>query len=127
MNLHRLFERENRRGHGWSEDLERNNAFQRAILAIPSGRVSTYGKIAETAGYPRYHRAVARLLSGGYVERIPWHRIVAADGQIKTKGACAKEQRARLCEEGVSFRGDRVDLSVFLYRPGIVAGPSAGE
>ncbi|HEV7406045.1 MAG TPA: MGMT family protein [Chthoniobacteraceae bacterium] len=102
----------------WDEALERDDAFQRAILAIPAGQVSTYGKIAEAAGYPRYHRAVVRFLRGEHSNRLPWHRVVGADGAIKTSGASAKEQRARLRREGVSFRGERVDMSVSLHRPG---------
>lgn len=102
-------------GRRWDEALERENAFQRAILAIPVGKVSTYGKIAEAAGYPRYHRAVARMLRGDHLDRLPWHRVVGADGAIKTSGDSAKEQRARLRQEGVPFRGERVDLKAALY------------
>ncbi len=96
------------------EALERDHAFQRAILAIPVGKVSTYGKIAEAAGYPRCHRAVARMLRNEPSDHLPWHRVVGADGAIKTSGDSAREQRARLRLEGVSFRGARVDLSVSL-------------
>jgi len=38
----------------------RDSAFLRAVLSIPKGKVATYG--AAAAGYPLYHRAVARLL-----------------------------------------------------------------
>lgn len=106
---------------GWGENVERADAFQRAILAIPAGKVSTYGKVAEAAGYPRCHRAVARLLRGEHFERLPWHRVVGADGALKTSGASAKEQRARLRQEGVSFQGDKIDLGAFLHRPGSAA------
>jgi methylated-DNA-protein-cysteine methyltransferase related protein len=41
---------------------QRDYAFRRMILSIPPGKVSTYGAVAAAAGYPRYHRAVARLL-----------------------------------------------------------------
>jgi methylated-DNA-protein-cysteine methyltransferase-like protein len=113
-----LFGGKKGRSQIWGEDLERDIAFQRAILAIPVGKVSTYGKIAEAAGYPRYHRAVARMLGGEHADRLPWHRVIGADGGIKTSGASSEEQRARLLEEGVLFRGQRVDLSACLYRPG---------
>lgn len=110
--------------HRWDDVLERENAFQRAILAIPAGKVSTYGRIAEAAGYPRYHRAVARMLGGGQVGGLPWHRVVGADGALKTSGASAREQRARLRQEGVTFRGERVNMSVFLYQSSEAAGPT---
>jgi alkylated DNA nucleotide flippase Atl1 len=39
-------------------------------------------------------------------ERLPWHRVVRADGSIP-KGA---RQRELLLREGVPMRGGRVDL-----------------
>ena len=60
MRTDHLFEGKGRRGSAWDESSEREHAFERAILAIPAGKVSTYGKVAKAAGYPRYHRAFAR-------------------------------------------------------------------
>jgi len=122
MRFDHLFGQKSGSARSWDENLERDLAFQKAILAIPEGKVSTYGKIAEAAGYPRYHRAVARMLRGEHSDRLPWHRVVGADGAIKTSGASAKEQRTRLRQEGVSFRGDKVDLSVSLHGPGKFGG-----
>ena len=95
---------------------EREEAFRRAIFAIPPGKVSSYGDVAAAAGYPRYHRFVARLLHQDHWDLLPWHRVLGADGMIKTSGASAKEQRARLRLEGVKFKGDRVDPGAFLFR-----------
>lgn len=102
---------------GNDRSAERDVAFRRAIFAIPSGKVSTYGGVAAAAGYPRYHRFVARMLHQDNWDQLPWHRVVGADGAIKTSGASAKEQRARLRLEGVKFIGDRVDLKTFLLKP----------
>jgi len=65
------------------------------------------------AGYPLYHRAVARLLRRDVVGGLPWQRIVGAGGEIKLKGEAAAEQRLRLNIEGVKFRGKRVDMEVY--------------
>jgi methylated-DNA-protein-cysteine methyltransferase-like protein len=54
----------------------RDMAFRRVVLAIPPGKVSTYGKVAAAAGYPLYHRAVARLLRTDPPDLLPWHRVV---------------------------------------------------
>ena len=89
---------------------QRDLAFRRMIFSIPPGRVSTYGKVAAAAGYPRYHRAVARLLRTDPPDNLPWHRVLGAGGEIKLPGEAAREQRARLKLEGVKFRGDRVDM-----------------
>ncbi len=91
----------------------RDIAFQRMILAIPPGKVSTYGAVAAAAGYPRYHRAVARLLRVFPVDHLPWHRVVGAGGEIKLRDDAAREQRARLKLEGVAFSGKRVAMDRF--------------
>src|ERR1700761_4959731 len=92
---------------------ERDIAFRRMILSIPPGKVSTYGAVAAAAGYPRYHRAVARLLRVDPVDQLPWHRVLGAGGEIKLRGAAAHEQRARLKLEGVQFKGKLVDMDRF--------------
>jgi methylated-DNA-protein-cysteine methyltransferase-like protein len=92
---------------------QRDLAFRRMILSIPAGKVSTYGGVAAAAGYPRYHRAVARLLRTDPVDQLPWHRVLGAGGEIKLHGAAAHEQRARLKLEGVQFNGKRVDMGKF--------------
>jgi methylated-DNA-protein-cysteine methyltransferase related protein len=92
---------------------ERDIAFRRMIFSIPPGRVSTYGGVAAAAGYPRYHRAVARLLRIDPVDQLPWHRVVGVGGEIRLRGAAAQEQRARLKLEGVQFNGKRVDMEHF--------------
>jgi methylated-DNA-protein-cysteine methyltransferase-like protein len=76
------------------------------VRAIPEGFVQTYGDID-----PRAPRLVGRVLAGlpesrAREERIPWHRVVRADGQAPM-GA---RQLALLRREGVPLRGDRVDL-----------------
>ena len=88
----------------------RDEAFRRLILSIPAGKVSTYGKVAAAAGYPLYHRAVARLLRVDPADSLPWHRVLGAGGEIKLKHDAALEQRRRLRMEGVGFRGQRVDM-----------------
>ena len=93
----------------------RDIAFRRMILSIPPGKVSTYGRVAAAAGYPRYHRAVARLLRTDPVDQLPWHRVLGAGGEIKLRGAGAHEQRSRLKMEGVQFDGKRVDMARFEY------------
>src|SRR5271170_7335014 len=92
---------------------ERDLAFRRMIFSIPAGKVSTYGKVAAAAGYPHYHRAVARLLRDDPPDQLPWHRVLGAGGEIKLRGDAAREQRARLRLEGVKFNAERVDMERF--------------
>lgn len=94
---------------------DRDRAFRTMILSIPPGRVSTYGQVAAAAGYPLYHRAVARLLRTDPPDQLPWHRVLGAGGEIKLPGDAAKEQRARLKLEGVQFHNKRVDMDLYAH------------
>ncbi len=89
----------------------RDDAFRRLIRSIPKGSVATYGQVAAAAGYPLYHRAVARLLRTTPVPALPWQRVLGAGGEIKLRGQATVEQRLRLKLEGVTFRGPRVDMA----------------
>jgi methylated-DNA-protein-cysteine methyltransferase-like protein len=91
----------------------RDDAFRHVILSIPAGKVSTYGRVAAAAGYPLYHRAVARLLRTDPPDHLPWHRVLGAGGEIKLRHEAAQEQKARLKMEGVKFRGKLVDMERF--------------
>lgn len=86
---------------------------ERAIRAIPRGKVSTYGGVAKMAGYPGAARMVARVLRRGF--GLPWQRVLGAGGAIKLTGDSAIEQRLRLEAEGVRFRGRKVDIRVHQY------------
>ena len=91
----------------------RDTAFRRIIRSVPKGKVSTYGKVAAAAGYPLYHRAVAKLLRSAPMQGLPWQRIVGAGGEIKLRGEAGAEQRLRLSIEGVKFRGKRVNMNAY--------------
>ncbi|MBS0569075.1 MAG: MGMT family protein [Proteobacteria bacterium] len=87
----------------------------RVIRSIPRGRVASYGEIAARAGLPRRARLVGRILGDYSALRLPWQRVLRADGRIAfAKGSAGwREQRARLLEEGVVVRNGRVDLARF--------------
>ncbi len=90
----------------------RNEALAETIRSIPRGKVASYGQVAAAAGYPRYHRAVARLLKTMIPGELPWQRVLGAGGEIKLAGSAAAEQRLRLRMENVTFVGKRIDLNL---------------
>jgi methylated-DNA-protein-cysteine methyltransferase-like protein len=90
----------------------RDARFREVILSIPKGKVATYGQVAAAAGYPMYHRAVARLLRTDPPDLLPWHRVLGAGGEIKLPFQAGAEQRFRLELEGVTFSGKKVNLSL---------------
>lgn len=73
------------------------------IRAIPPGFVRSYGDVSP--GAPRF---AGTVLSETDDPDVPWFRVVRADGSL----AKGQRQRALLEEEGVPFRGDRVDMAV---------------
>jgi len=94
---------------------QRDAAIRRVIRSIPKGKVATYGQVAAAAGYPLYHRLVAKLLRGNDGS-LPWQRVLGAGGEIKLHQAAAYEQRLRLEMEGVKFKGKRVDMAAHQHR-----------
>ena len=79
---------------------EREFQVVQRIRATPPGFVRTYGDVSP--GAPRFAGQVLAQTT----EKLPWHRIVRADGSL-AKGS---RQRSLLEREGVPFKGDRVDL-----------------
>ncbi|HVO64086.1 MAG TPA: MGMT family protein [Terriglobales bacterium] len=84
------------------------------IRKIPRGKVSTYGAIAQAAGFPGAARQVVRALHSSV--GLPWHRVLGVGGEIKLRGDHAMEQRLRLEAEGVAFRGRKVDMARHEFR-----------
>ena len=102
------------------------------VVALPAGTVATYGLVALWAGRPRAARqvgSVLRSLSEEEAERVPWHRVVNAQGGLSTyKVGIGELQRALLESEGILFdvRG-RCDLTRYCFGlEAILKGASGG-
>lgn len=89
-----------------------------AIRAIPRGRVAAYGEVAQKAGLPGRARLVGRVLRESSGGRLPWHRVLRADGRpaFPEGSAPYREQLARLAKEGVHLVGGRVPARFFAWR-----------
>lgn len=90
-----------------------------AVRSVPSGRVSSYGAIAELAGHPGAARAVGAVLrSLEPDEDVPWWRVISARGEltIPRAGHGRRLQRELLADEGVLIGDDgRVDMARFAW------------
>ena len=95
---------------------------EQAVRAIPRGKVSTYGAVAQAAGFPGAARQVVAVLRRSF--GLPWHRVLGAGGQVKLTGDSAIEQRLRLEAEGVRFRGRRVDMRAHEFKLSRLKEPS---
>ena len=70
------------------------------VRRIPSGRVATYGDIAERAGHPRAWRAVGTIMRTCRSPTVPCHRVVAAGGRLGGYSD-ALRKRELLQDEGI--------------------------
>ncbi|AWF83370.1 cysteine methyltransferase [Microbulbifer sp. A4B17] len=101
--------------------MEKQTSLERicqALAAIPKGRVVTYGDLAEMAGYPRAARLAGqtlRKLPRG--TKLPWHRVINAQGRISLPEPGASRQRERLEREGVTLLKGRVDMNIYRWKP----------
>src|SRR5260370_30038580 len=81
------------------------------VARIPSGRVMTYGDIADVLGLGS-PRQVGRALASADLD-IPWHRVVRSDGTMAEH--VRDRQRQLLLGEGVGITGERVDLGAHAW------------
>ena len=95
-----------------------------AVMRIPRGRVATYGQIAALAGMPRHARQAGYALAATPAnKKIPWHRVINAQGKISLRlkhweGGSDDLQRILLEAEGVLFDSTgKVDLKRFRWQP----------
>ena len=84
---------------------DRERRILEVLLALREGEVTTYGDVAEVAGYPKRSRLVGRILATTDVE-VPWWRVVDARGRIVS--GHRDEHRALLRAEGVTVVDGRV-------------------
>lgn len=75
------------------------------LMSLGEGEVTTYGDIADVAGYPKQSRLVGRILRETVLD-VPWWRVVNAQGRIRASNPAL--QAELLQEEGVLVTGGRV-------------------
>jgi methylated-DNA-protein-cysteine methyltransferase-like protein len=91
------------------------------VRRIPRGRVATYGQVARLAGLGDHARQVGYALhSLDAGDRLPWHRVLNAQGRVSLRAEPGGDrvQRALLEREGVRFDvAGRADLARCGWRP----------
>ena len=90
------------------------------VRQIPSGRVMTYGQIAEILGESYTPRTVGYVMHGADNEKVPWQRVINSQGACSTGKMTlpVNLQQDMLESEGVLFseRG-KCDLGKYLWYP----------
>ncbi|MFW6042117.1 MAG: MGMT family protein [Chloroflexota bacterium] len=95
------------------------------VRRIPTGKVTSYGRVAQMLGRPNAARAVGYALSALKDEKrndeyvaVPWHRVVNSQGRISIKNReySAQNQANLLRAEGVIVDERlQIDLEEFLW------------
>jgi methylated-DNA-protein-cysteine methyltransferase-like protein len=89
------------------------------VKKIPRGCVATYGQVAREAGFPKQPRLAGYALHRTPPNtKLPWHRVINAQGKISFPVGSEhyQKQKQRLEEEGLLFLRGRVDLKRYQWR-----------
>ncbi len=87
-------------------DTSFEDAVVEVINGIPRGETSTYGEVAEEAGYPGAARAVGNIVRT--VPGLPWWRVITTTGRLVP--GLETEHTQRLRSEGVLVKSGRVPM-----------------
>lgn len=91
-----------------------------AVREVPTGRVTTYGRIAELTGRPRNARQVGYALkqlprantTQFSTVNVPWWRIIGSGGIVSMRESVEERDRQvdALRDEGIEVNGYKVDM-----------------
>ena len=90
------------------------------VREIPSGRVMTYGQIAEILGAGYTPRTVGFVMHGADTNKVPWQRVINSQGACSTGKMTMpiNLQQKMLEDEGVVFNEKGgCDLQKYLWFP----------
>jgi methylated-DNA-protein-cysteine methyltransferase-like protein len=88
------------------------------VRACPIGRVTTYGWLAKSVGYPRGARMVGWIMNET-PEGVPAQRVINSKGELSGSWAFGERGRMRqlLEDEGIVFTDEHVDLKRYGWDP----------
>jgi len=90
------------------------------VRKIPPGHVMTYGQIAEILGEGYTARTVGYVMHGADSEKVPWQRVINAQGKCSTAKMTlpVNLQQSILESEGVKFDSKgKCNLNTVLWSP----------
>ena len=101
------------------------NRIYAIVRQIPTGKVATYGQVAELAGLYGKARLVGYALYRVDKDSdIPWHRVINAKGEVSESSlrlGSDHVQRSLLEAEGIQFSPEgKIDLREYLWRPTVI-------
>jgi len=95
------------------------------VRLIPSGKVATYGQVADLAGLMGKPRVVGYALYRVTTDDdVPWHRVINAKGEVSRSSLRDGNddlQQLLLEKEGIEFVKGKLDLSRYRWQPDFTA------
>lgn len=91
----------------------------RILRSIPTGRVVTYGQIAEMLGNRHYARTVGNILhTNPDGEKYPCYKVVNSKGHLSHKYAFGsiEKQKEKLEADGIEVLHYKVDLKKYQWK-----------
>jgi len=86
------------------------------VRCIPRGKTLSYKEVAELAGAPRAHRAVARVMSQNTDASVPCHRVIRSDGKLGGYNIAIRAYES-LSDELVDIL-NKISYTIHSNRPG---------
>ncbi|WP_298448103.1 MGMT family protein [uncultured Marinobacter sp.] len=101
------------------EEPTKDQKIWQVVMAVPPGKVVSYGQVADMAGLGRQARYIGRAL--GKLPKghsVPWYRVIRSNGQIAFPEGSEiyQEQVSRLQAEGVEVVNGRVAMRRFRWQ-----------
>lgn len=90
------------------------------VMAIPAGKVASYGDVANMAGLPGYARYVGTTLSKlPDNSSLPWYRVINSQGKISFPAGSDTYERQikRLENEGVVVKEGKISMKIYRWKP----------
>ena len=92
-----------------------NQDIYEVVKRIPTGQVSSYGRIAQIVGCTARQVGYA-MAATPHGFGIPWHRVINSKGEISERkdGTGSDRQKRKLMEEGIVFdQNGRISFKEF--------------
>jgi methylated-DNA-protein-cysteine methyltransferase-like protein len=108
------------RGNMNVDDKTYREKVYKIVREIPSGRVMTYGQIAEILGEGYTARTVGYVMHAAETENVPWQRVINSQGGCSTGKILLpyNVQQKILEDEGVTFNDKgKCDLEKYRWFP----------
>ena len=90
----------------------------RKLLAVPKGKITTYGELAKAVGLKNGQRTIGKIMNKNpYPVIVPCHRVIKSDGKIGGYAWGEKVKAKMLSNEGIKIKNGKIlDVKISIHR-----------